>query len=617
MQQTGSTRQLFARIGTDGFAVLLWLALVAFSLAGLQDAVLQFRYPDPDDAMRLAQVRDLIAGQSWFDVTQYRVNPSEGGGLMHWSRFVDASIAGLILLLQPLLGDVAGERWALAFQPLLLILPLFMLLGRILTLLGGRQMVVVGLLIAFTGVTFLQFFAPMRIDHHGWQLLLSVAMLWIALRPATFVNGLTAAAIATLHVEISLEGLPYLAIFGGLFAYDWLRDPATSRRFAGFTFGLMGLPVIWLLAMRGTLSTLTVYCDSFSLPYAAAAAAASAVSCAWTQAPVLLSRSILHRVVGLAVAAILGGVVFVLMGKPCLSGPFGTLDPLVQHYWYDLVYEGRPIWAQQLPYAMLYLAPTLVGLAALAWAWRQSRRDIFAENWTRAAAIILASALMSLFVTRMGATTHAFLIPAFAAMAIGLWHWGRQRRSLAGRVASILLIFAAIPGVDAALGAKLAFAIAGASASEGQDVGKCPTLAALGALNRMPPTHVFAPIDIGPALLVRTRHSVVATGHHRNAHAMHRIIAAFTAAPAAAEPIVRSERARYLVACLGLPEMQRFAKEAPGGLAAQLVQGKPVGWLILDRRLSSGAFSVYRILPPRERPRPLNSAVENDFLPSR
>jgi len=599
MQRTGTAGQLFARIGVDGLAVLLWLALAAFSLFGLQDAILQFRYPDPDDAMRLAQVRDLMAGQSWFDINQYRVNPGEGGGLMHWSRFVDASIVSLILLLQPVLGETAGERWALALQPLLLILPLFMLFGRILALLGRRPLVVVGLLIASTGVTFLQFFAPMRIDHHGWQLLLSVAMFWIALRPATFANGLAAAAVITLHTEISLEGLPYLAIFAGLFACDWLRDPATSRRLAGFTFGLALLPIVWLLAMRGMLSTQTVFCDSFSLPYAAAVAAAAVIICAWIHAPATLSLSLPRRTAGLSVAVAVGCAVFILIGKPCLSGPFGTLDPLVRHYWYDLVLEGRPIWAQQARYAMLYLAPTLIGLGALAWAWRQSRGETIAENWTRAVAITLASALTSFFVTRMGATTHAFLIPAFAAMAIGLWHWSRQRRSLAGRVASILLIFAALPGVDAAVGAKLAFAIAGAPASEGQDKGKCPTVAALAALNRVPPTYLFAPIDIGPALLVRTRHSVVATGHHRNAHAMHRIIAAFTAVPAAAEPVVRGERTQYLVACLGLPEMQRFAKEAPGGLAAQLVQGQPVGWLILDRRLSSGVVSVYRILPPR------------------
>lgn len=599
MQRTVTSRQLLARLGADGLAVSLWLMLVLISLSSQYDAIARLSYPDPDDAMRLAQVRDLLAGQSWFDIQQYRVNPTEGGGLMHWSRFVDASIAGLILILQPLLGDTVGERWAVALQPQFLILPLFMFLGRILTLLGGRQLVVTGLLIAFTGVTFLQFFVPMRIDHHGWQLLLSVAMFWIALRPATFANGAAAAAIITLHSEISLEGLPYLVIFGALFAYDWLRDPA-PRRLAGFALGLTIFPAIWLLAMRGALSTFTVFCDSFSLPYVAAVAAAAAVVLIWIHAPATLSRTILRRVAGLIAASAVGVAVFILIGKPCLAGPFGALDPLVRHYWYDMVFEGRPIWTQQAPYAMLYLAPTLVGLGALAWGWRQSRGDVFAENWTRAAAIILASALASFFVTRMGATTHAFLIPAFAAMAIGLWRWSRSRRSLPGRVTSILLIFAALPGVDAALGAKLAFAVTGAPIREAQDLGKCPTTSALDVLNTEPPVLLFAPIDIGPALLVRTPHSVVATGHHRNAAAMQQIIEAFTAPPSAAEAIVRAERAQYLVACLGLPEMQRFARETPSGLAAHLARDEPVHWLRLDPRLSTNTLSVYRVLPLRE-----------------
>src|SRR3546814_20639151 len=82
-------------------------------------------------------------------------------------------------------------------------------------------------------------------------------------------------------MEISLEGLPYLAIFGALFAVDWLRDPRTAPRLAGFTGGLALFPWAWLLAMRGPSSAATVFCDSFSLPYAAAVAASAAVLAGW------------------------------------------------------------------------------------------------------------------------------------------------------------------------------------------------------------------------------------------------------------------------------------------------------------------------------------------------
>ena len=52
----------------------------------------------PDDWTRLLEVRSLLDGQAFWDVTQYRMNPPEGFS-MHWSRQVDLPIAALALLL--------------------------------------------------------------------------------------------------------------------------------------------------------------------------------------------------------------------------------------------------------------------------------------------------------------------------------------------------------------------------------------------------------------------------------------------------------------------------------------------------------------------------------------
>ncbi len=51
---------------------------------------------DNDNLMRLAEVRDLLSGQGWFDLHQYRMGV-EGGTVMHWSRLVDAPLAAIIL----------------------------------------------------------------------------------------------------------------------------------------------------------------------------------------------------------------------------------------------------------------------------------------------------------------------------------------------------------------------------------------------------------------------------------------------------------------------------------------------------------------------------------------
>src|SRR5262245_53997760 len=81
------------------FAVLLALAW-AIVAAGL---LTQFwshaaaNITDPDDAMRLAQVREFLAGKGWFDLAEPRLDPPYGY-LTHWSRLIDAGLAGVFLL---------------------------------------------------------------------------------------------------------------------------------------------------------------------------------------------------------------------------------------------------------------------------------------------------------------------------------------------------------------------------------------------------------------------------------------------------------------------------------------------------------------------------------------
>src|ERR1700704_7183794 len=84
-------------IETRALLLIIWLATVmAQLLAGFGRG----NEMSTDDAMRLVEVRDLLAGQGWFDLTQYRLDPP-AGGVMHWSRIVDVPIAFLIQILQP------------------------------------------------------------------------------------------------------------------------------------------------------------------------------------------------------------------------------------------------------------------------------------------------------------------------------------------------------------------------------------------------------------------------------------------------------------------------------------------------------------------------------------
>src|SRR5687767_5088328 len=118
----------------------LYALLLAFWLAfAFAVAATEFLNPgtfysqDPDSVMRLVQVRDLLAGQGWFDLVQHRLAPPDGV-LMHWSRLIDAPLAGLVLI-----GDLFGhgEAFALVAWPLLLLLGMMASTMYVATALGG------------------------------------------------------------------------------------------------------------------------------------------------------------------------------------------------------------------------------------------------------------------------------------------------------------------------------------------------------------------------------------------------------------------------------------------------------------------------------------------------
>ena len=98
--------------------VAAWLLFCAWFIYSRWADIRFFNLGDTDDNMRMMQVRGLLHGQGWFDLRDYRMNPPFGANI-HWSRLVDLPIAGLILLLRPLLGGPGAERIAVGIAPLL------------------------------------------------------------------------------------------------------------------------------------------------------------------------------------------------------------------------------------------------------------------------------------------------------------------------------------------------------------------------------------------------------------------------------------------------------------------------------------------------------------------
>lgn len=571
-------------------ALLAWLLCSVAMLWLFRGDFVTLGFRDPDDAMRLAQIRDWIGGQAFWDVSQHRVNPPIGGP-MHWSRIVDMPIAALILLLRPLLGMATAELVACAIVPLLLLGGLttafFIAAKRI----AGAGIALLAVALLLTAPSILVQFTPLRIDHHGWQIMAAAVALCGAMDARAARGGIVAGLALALWLQISIEALPYAALFAALFALRHWIDRAETRRYVGFTVALGGAALIPLMLLRGPAAVLARQCDSLSFVYV------------WPLVALAVATPLAIRLIGLStalrrllVAATGGGAAlatFTLTGGPCLSGdPFAALGPLAYKLWYLQVMEGRPIWEQSRSMAGVILLPILLGLIATLLAARSASVPA-RMRWLTLALLLPGAMLVAIMVMRAVSVAHLLALPGTAWLLIALFRRVQASASAIVRIfGSVALVLLSPAGLCA-----LWVAIAATPEPAKKASANCRAAGVLAPLRTLPTATLFAPIDLGPDILVQTRHSVIGTAHHRNAAGITAVIEAFVDAPDQARAVIGATSARYVVTCDGLNEYRLYGQANRNGLAAQLARGTTPNWL--EQLPTRGPLKIYRIRSPR------------------
>ena len=226
-------------------APLVLIAWAAVTVSALLGGAPTFTQMETDDYMRLVEVRDFLAGQGWFDLTQYRLDPP-AGVVMHWSRIVDVPIAFLIQILTPLTGR-ANAEWATAtLWPVFLFLPTLALVGLLARRLAFEHAGIVAplsavLLVAVAGPVLVHFHSG-ALDHHNLQLLLLMVTITGAAwrgdaRLVPALGGLAAAA----SIAIGLEMMPALAAILAAVGLRWAiegEDAAPLTSAFGLAFGV-------------------------------------------------------------------------------------------------------------------------------------------------------------------------------------------------------------------------------------------------------------------------------------------------------------------------------------------------------------------------------------------
>jgi MFS family permease len=507
---------------------------------------------DTDSAMRLAQVRDLLHGQSWFDTTQWRMN-TPYGLTTHWSRLADAPLALLMLV---------SERFALTAWPLALFFAALFLLARIANALGGKGAMLATLILAVLTPQIFHDFLPGSIDHHNLQLVLMLATLWglVEQRPR-----LTAIAVA-LGLGVGLESLPY-AVVALAAAALWLRDAPQRARAFGITLAIIALAL--LFATTASAYRTAPVCDTYSLFYAVLLAAGGAG---------LVAISVLknYRLWSLGVLAIGLLALAAYLNPGCFAGPYGGMDARMHAIFLSRINEARPVWQ----FASFAPSETVAGYGYAAFALALCFLAPKARARTLVSAFAAAALLVATFQIRAVPFAILFALPGMAAALT------RRIRNPVFLTAAILLCGG---GCFSLLGAMLEggnHLTARIKAFERQEA--CGDRSAMTVLAHLPPGRVAAFVDQGPAILAYTKDSAIAGPYHRDAAGILDTYAIF--AGNAPRAILARRGITYVMTCKNAPDWDFY--RARGGLIAQLAAGHVPDWLV---PLQAGVVALYRV----------------------
>lgn len=577
---------------------ILWLWLIAFValiLKSLVSGTFGVIGTDSDDIMRLVQIRDLYAGQSWFDMTQTRMGP-EGGTLMHWSRLVDLPITVLIGFFDLFLPYAAAETVVITvWPPLTALLVVWGVMTGAKHMGGGRSFVFAAVLLLFLLIPHYRFSSG-SIDHHNLQLGLLAIVLGYALDPEMKARSFALSGIAlALSIAIGAEVNVFIAVICGFFGVNWLVKGAAARRgSAAFGIGFAGTLVLVFVTTIAPRHYGVMACDTYSaitLILGGAGGTGLAILALF-----LSDKSWAKRLGGAAILGVCCAALLMGLAPQCLSNPLDALPPEAKTLWLDHVIEAQPLFGDKTQ--ILSLAPYILGptLLALFLAVRLTLSKTRPVVHGFLAVLLLTAAAMSVYQVRFnifGGLFALFILPAWIA---GIYE--RTRAISEKDVTYILALAASIPFVWGFPGLMLTPVAADEGMRKAQ-AAACYSPAVLEVMAALPAGRFAATSNATSPILKETEHSALSGNYHRNTKGIVINIHALTHEPERARIVMREHNVNYVHVCRTTEETRVFKNYNPDGLIARLVKREAPDFMEpIGEDLEDGAVTLYRVTAP-------------------
>lgn len=538
-----------------------------------------------DDIMRLTVVRDLIAGQSWFDITQYRMVPPEGLSL-HWSRYIDAGIAAVILPLSLFFEMDLAEQIAAAVWPTLIMLLILGVVG-----LGTRH--VFGPTAAIFAVLCLVVWPltadlhvrPGNLDHHNVQFLMMVVMVFAVIWPQGATRtGLVAGLAAAFSLAVGLESVLFIVV-AGIVLVVAAASGAGRQRLVAFCGALVSGSVLLWLGQAPPATRLVPVCDQLGTPILALVG----VSAIAGLLPVMALRGAVRPVMTLAATAALTLVgllvVWPLLG-PCLQGPYGNLPETLQLHIATRIVETKPafVYARTDPVsAIIYLLPVLAALLLGGQRWFNARTAPLGVLM-----VFLLAGLGMVFYQMRTVIMAATVVPVIGGvvMAQMLASYLKERSARRGLLMLVVLVAFIAPTL---IVTGLQPLLPRSSQAEGPVAGDCRSYASLQSLNQVPPGLILSHGNLGASLIWATHHDALSAPYHRSAAAMGNGIYPFAMDSAEMAAYVRATGATHLLLCRD--------HTYDGAFATSLAAGAQADWLEVVPLEEDTAQMLFAVLP--------------------
>lgn len=588
-----------------------WALAAAILVAGAGVAAFQQDFSEPDNAMRLVRVRDMLAGQGWFDSVQHRLNPPEGTP-MHWAQWIDALLAGPIMVLKPLIGQQSAEI-VMAFAWPLGLLGLFMLLVvRISGEIGEqsglrREAQWAAALIGALAFPALDKFSPGSFDHHNVEMVLGLTAVFGLIRMRTLpLWGAVAGVALGLAMATAAEGVPMVAVALVIAGLLWLFSPSEfARGFANLGLSLAVSSLVMLAVLVPPAEWGKPVCDAMGAPFLGFGLVGGGIAIALALLPPVAGQTLWRRLGASAILGGVGGFALARLFPECLGGGYAALSEEMSALWMTQISETRSL-ADLLkddPGMLLAVSgAAAVGLIAALFFLRRHWRE--PAGWVAFGFLLMGWVVLA-WQIRGAAFATAFAIP-FGAWAVAIAR--REYRLHASALRAVGFALAAASSSAAAwasagevLQARLTDrAVLQNYESRVTSAKACSTPEAFRSLALAPKGVMLNQFGLGAGVLVWTEHGVLAGPYHRDVTGTMTMINAFRASPEKAKAIVTQSAADYVLICQAAPETRFYARHADGvaaeeTLSAMLGRGEHPDWLrAVD--IGPSALHLYRVV---------------------